>query len=66
VAVEDSGAGVAPEAVDQIFERGTSDSGGTGIGLHLAQVLATADGGRLVLASRAPARFELVLPHRPV
>ncbi len=65
MAVEDEGSGVAPEAAAQIFERGSSDHGGTGIGLHLAQVLSTSEGGRLVLARNAPPCFELTLPHRP-
>jgi signal transduction histidine kinase len=65
LAVEDEGAGVAPEDVAEIFERGSSDDGGTGIGLHLAQVLATSQGGRLTLTRPAPPRFELTLPHRP-
>jgi signal transduction histidine kinase len=65
VAVEDEGAGIPPDLVDGIFARGSSSDGdGTGIGLHLAQVLAEAEGGRLVLASSAPPRFELTLPHR--
>jgi signal transduction histidine kinase len=65
LAVEDEGLGVPPEAVAEVFERGSSDGGGTGIGLHLAQVLATSEGGRLTLARPSPPRFELTLPHRP-
>ena len=62
VHVEDDGQGVAAELAEDIFERGSSESGSTGIGLHLAQVLARAEGGELRLARAAPPRFELVLP----
>jgi signal transduction histidine kinase len=65
VAVEDEGAGIADDLASSIFERGSSSlGGGTGIGLHLARVLAGAEGGRLVLARNTPARFELTLPDR--
>jgi signal transduction histidine kinase len=62
LAVEDEGSGVGEEAGSAIFERGTSDAGGAGIGLHLAKVLAGAEGGELRLARLAPPRFELTLP----
>jgi signal transduction histidine kinase len=65
IAVEDEGPGVPAEAAERIFDRGASDGGGTGIGLHIAHVLSSAEGGRLVLARHAPPRFELTLPHRP-
>jgi signal transduction histidine kinase len=65
VTVEDDGTGVPADAGERIFERGSSAGGGTGIGLHLARVLAVAEGGRLVLARNSPPRFELTLPHRP-
>ncbi len=60
VAVQDEGAGVPAEAGD-IFDRGTSRSAGSGIGLHLARTLASAHTGQLVLAQSAPPRFELRL-----
>lgn len=63
LAVEDEGPGVDAELQEAIFERGASDSGGSGIGLHLAKVLAAAEGGQLRLARAVPPRFELVLPH---
>ncbi len=65
VAVEDSGAGIGADAAETIFDRGQSEAGSTGIGLHLAKVLAVAEGGQLRLARLAPARFELTLPHGP-
>jgi signal transduction histidine kinase len=64
IAVEDEGPGIPPEAEADIFERGSSESGGTGIGLHLAHVLAASEGGQLRLARAAPPRFELVLARR--
>jgi signal transduction histidine kinase len=66
LAVEDEGQGVGPEASATIFDRGASETGGSGIGLHLARVLAVAEGGQLLLARSAPPRFELVvaLAHR--
>lgn len=66
ICVEDEGAGIGPEASEHIFERGSSASGGTGIGLHLAQVLARAEGGELFLAQDSPPRFELVLTRAPI
>ena len=60
VAVSDEGPGVAVDDGD-IFERGTSNVDGSGIGLHLARTLASAHAGQLVLAQAAPPRFELRL-----
>jgi signal transduction histidine kinase len=62
LAVEDEGPGVSADLEDAIFERGASEGGGSGIGLHLAQVLSVAEGGQLRLARSAPPRFELILP----
>src|SRR5262249_35122357 len=47
VTVSDAGPGIPEELSDQIFERGDSPGGGTGIGLHLARALAQADNGGL-------------------
>ena len=68
--VEDSGGGVKPEFVPQLFERFTrSDashraSHGAGLGLSIAQSYAQAHGGEIVYEDAHPhgARFELVLP----
>jgi signal transduction histidine kinase len=60
--VEDEGPGVPSATAERIFERGASAAGGTGIGLHLAQVLARAEGGDLRLARPRPPCFELLLP----
>jgi signal transduction histidine kinase len=70
LAVEDSGAGVNPEFVPQLFDRFTrgDESGkvvqGAGLGLSIAQSFARAQGGNLIYRSVQPsgARFELVLP----
>jgi sensor histidine kinase regulating citrate/malate metabolism len=45
-----------------IFRRGLSHNGGTGVGLALGQELTGSAGGRLVVTSRAPTTFSLVLP----
>jgi signal transduction histidine kinase len=73
LSVEDSGAGVPPEFVPDLFERfsrskGTRDApGGTGLGLAIARSYARAHGGDLLYEDSEPhgARFQLVLPsHR--
>lgn len=70
LAVEDSGEGVEPEFVPQLFDRFTrsEEAGkvahGAGLGLSIAQSFARAQGGDLIYRSVEPsgARFELVLP----
>jgi signal transduction histidine kinase len=62
VTVQDTGAGIAGDATERIFERGASRTGSTGIGLPLARALARADGGSLRLTQAAPPSFELRLP----
>jgi signal transduction histidine kinase len=62
VTVSDGGPGIPDELGEQIFERGDSPSGGTGIGLHLARALAQSDNGSLRALGGAPTRFELRLP----
>jgi signal transduction histidine kinase len=59
VVVTDEGQCVLPE--EELFERRTSGSGGTGIGLHLARTLADAEGARLRLLEDEPTTFQLVL-----
>lgn len=70
LAVRDHGPGVAEEDLPRLAEafyrpdaaRGR-DSGGTGLGLHLCQVIARAHGGRLVLRNASPGlEATLVLP----
>lgn len=70
VRVEDTGAGIAPEALGHIFDRyyrGTharTRTGGTGLGLPISQAIAAAHGGRLDVASRvgAGSTFTVRLP----
>ncbi len=62
LAVEDDGPGIAPGMEIDIFDRDVSTAGSTGLGLPLARALVEADGGRLVLASSRPARFEILIP----
>jgi signal transduction histidine kinase len=62
ITVADGGAGIPAEDRDRVFERGASQSGGAGIGLHLARALAQADNGGLRALDGAPTRFELRLP----
>jgi signal transduction histidine kinase len=70
--VEDSGEGVSPDFVPDLFERfsrsrGSETRTGTGLGLAIARSYAQAHRGELVYERAAPggARFQLVLPVRP-
>ena len=71
LAVEDSGSGVDPEFVPQLFEQFTrseeskKSAEGAGLGLSIAQSFARAQGGDLIYKPIEPtgARFELVLPY---
>src|SRR5579862_3833476 len=66
IEVEDEGEGVPAELVSRIFERSVSGRPeGTGLGLALARTMATADGGRIVLARRRPPVFAVFLPRNP-
>ena len=74
VVVEDAGAGVDPQFVPRLFERFTRSVGGgrpktgSGLGLAIARSYARAHGGELFYEPATPhgARFELVLPARPL
>src|SRR6202167_4085797 len=66
IEVEDEGDGVPAELVSRIFERSVSGRPeGPGLGLALARTMATADGGRIVLARRKPPVFAVFLPRNP-
>jgi len=63
IEVRDSGRGVPPHLVPQIFERNVSSKpGGTGLGLALARSIAAAEGGQVVLVRPRPAVFAIFLP----
>jgi signal transduction histidine kinase len=73
--VSDSGPGIPPDRLEQIFERFSRldggrarDAGGSGLGLAIARAIAEAHGGTLRAESRPGqgATFRLVLPgYRP-
>ena len=71
VAVEDTGIGIAPEAIDHVFDRfyrgdeaRNRDSGGVGLGLAIARELVSDHGGRISAQSRPGegSRFTVELP----
>jgi signal transduction histidine kinase len=65
IEVRDSGRGVPPHLVPQIFERNVSSKpGGTGLGLALARSIASAEGGQVVLVRPRPAVFAIFLPRQ--
>ncbi len=65
VSVADTGSGIAPELVEQLFDRfaKSADSRGSGLGLAIARHLVEAHGGTISAASRPGAgtliRFSL-------
>lgn len=69
--VSDSGAGVAPEVRESLFESGVStkpcpeDLGGRGVGLALAAAAAARLDGELVLLDTAITTFRFTTPLRP-
>ena len=75
IAVEDTGPGIEPEAIDRVFEEfefgspAAARAGGSGLGLSVSRRLARLMGGDLVLASTtvgAGTRFVLTVPARAV
>lgn len=61
VEVSDEGEGVSEDIAPDIFRRGVSGHGSSGIGLALAKDLIEADGGRIELTNRQPAVFTISL-----
>jgi len=51
VSVSDSGTGIPPEMLAQVFERGVSSSGGTGLGLPISRDIIESHGGMLNIRS---------------
>lgn len=62
VAVDVSDEGSVALNPRTLFERGSPDNAGHGIGLALARSIAEACGGRLQLATTSPTRLSLLLP----
>jgi heavy metal sensor kinase len=71
VGVEDSGAGIAEEDLERVFDRfyradrsRSRDTGGAGLGLSIARRIAELHGGRITVRSRQGegSVFEVVLP----
>jgi C4-dicarboxylate-specific signal transduction histidine kinase len=66
ITVEDTGAGIAPESHDRVFERFfTTKSTGMGIGLSICRTIIEAHRGRIGVANRrnsCGAHFSIVLP----
>lgn len=65
IKVVDEGKGVPDDLGDDIFLKGVSASGSTGIGLAVAKELAATDGGRLELTQKRPAEFTLTVSAVP-
>ena len=59
IEVSDEGEGIDEALAPDIFEKGVSGHGSTGIGLALAHDLAQAMGGRLELKSNIPPVFTI-------
>lgn len=74
IQVQDNGPGIDPEDLPHIFERfyrgdraRNSKSGGSGLGLSIAQSIVTAQHGTITVESQSPhgSRFRVILPEAP-
>jgi two-component system sensor histidine kinase BaeS len=67
IEVADSGPGISPDRLEQVFERfvKSGDSTGSGLGLSIARDLVQAHGGTIAAANRPEggAVFTIALPH---
>jgi signal transduction histidine kinase len=63
VAVSDTGNGIDPTQLDQIFDFFATKSGGMGLGLSICRSIIKGHGGRLWASARSPAgtTFHLLL-----
>jgi PAS domain S-box-containing protein len=68
VAVRDSGPGIDPEDLEQVFEAFYSTKSGMGMGLSICRSIIAAHGGQLSATAAEPrgALFQFTLPHRHV
>jgi signal transduction histidine kinase len=68
--VTDTGPGLPPKALENLFAafRGSARSGGTGLGLAIAQELVRAHGGtlELVRSTGGDTTFAVIIPDQPV
>ena len=68
VAVRDSGPGLAPEALDHLFDAFyTTKASGLGMGLSICRSIIEAHGGRLWATANVPrgAVFQFTVPAHP-
>lgn len=65
IEVSDEGPGVPEDIAPRIFERETSGSEGTGLGLALARHIAESEGARVELVDARTPTFALFLPFGP-
>jgi signal transduction histidine kinase len=66
IRIEDSGCGIGPGEIDQVFKRfyrgsGAGQTEGTGIGLFLVKTIIEANRGRIEVDSRNEARTTLTV-----
>jgi signal transduction histidine kinase len=62
LAIEVADEGRITDTGPDLFQRGVSRQGRSGVGLGLARDLAESHGGRLILADRTPTVFSLLMP----
>jgi signal transduction histidine kinase len=71
LSVRDSGSGIAPEQLPQIFDRfykgdaSRKSAGGSGLGLSIVKAIVERHGGTITVRNDAGAVFEILLPAAP-